>query len=413
MKNIGMVLQSDFPPDIRVEKEAKALLEAGYNVFILAEQHKGQKREEVVKGARVRRVKITTKYSYKKLQSLRFYFAFKSSLWEREIEKMISDSGIEILHIHDLPLVRTGIEVAKKKNLPIVADLHENYPEALRVWKVNNKKTKIKDFFLSPLKGFKRWENYERKCVGEVDKIIVVVGEAKERLLKYGISGKKITVVSNVVDIDNFTNIDTDENIIQKYRNNFMISYIGGFGPHRGIDCATEAMRYLKGSIEEIRMVLVGDKNKNYMEVLKQIAIRHGVYDLIDFVGWQPFEKIPSYIRASDVCLVPYNKNPHTDAALPHKLFQYMLEGKPVVVSSCKRLKRVIEETNSGLVFEAGNEKELADKIIDLYKNENLRRELGKNGKKAVQGRYNWQKESRKLINLYRELDNYHRGKEV
>lgn len=99
----------------------------------------------------------------------------------------------------------------------------------------------------------------------------------------------------------------------------------------------------------------------------------------------------------SDVCLVPHNKNSHTDTTIPHKLFQYMLEGKPVVVSSCKPLKRVVEETDSGLVSEAGKKKDLADKIIDLYNNENLRRELGENGKKAAQGRYNWQKETGSL----------------
>lgn len=408
-----MVLQSNFPPDIRIEKEAKALVEAGYNVFILARYDKGQKKEETIKGVRVRRVNITAKYFPKKLQSLRFYFGFKDSFWEREIKKLVNDFGIEVLHIHDLPLVRTGIEVAKKNNLLIVADLHENYPAAMQVWKVNNKKTKIKDFLLSPLKGLKRWENYERKCVEEVDKVIVVIEEARERLLKYGISEKKITVISNVVDVDNFTNINTDENITQKYKNSFVISYIGGFGPHRGINCAIKAMKYLKGSIGGVRMVLVGHKNKNYMEVLKQLALRHGVYDLIDFVGWQPFEKIPSYIRTSDVCLVPHNKNPHTDTTMPHKLFQYMLEGKPVVVSSCKPLKRVVEETNSGLVFEAGNEKELAHKIIDLYKNESLRRELEKNGKRAVQGQYNWRMESKKLINLYRKLEDYYGRKEI
>lgn len=151
--------------------------------------------------------------------------------------------------------------------------------------KSSNKKTRIKDFFLSPLKSFKGWKNYERKCVGEVDKVIVIVEEAKKRLLKSGISKKKITVISNVVDVDNFSDINTD-------------------------------------------------------------------------------------------------------ATIPHKLFQYMLEGKPVVVSSCTPLKRMVEETNNGLVFEAGNAKELADKIIDLYNNKNLRGELGKNGKKAIQGRY-------------------------
>lgn len=90
-----------------------------------------------------------------------------------------------------------------------------------------------------------------------------------------------------------------------------------------------------------------------------------------------------------------------------------MLEGKRVVVSSCKPLRRVIEETNSGLVFKAGNGKDLADKVIDLYNNPSRRKELGENGEKAAQSRYNRWLKSKKLTNLYRQLGNYHTRKKI
>jgi len=397
-----MVLQRSFPPDIRVEKEAKALLKEGYNVFLLAEYNGEPKKEEEVNGVIVRGINLGNTL-LKKYHQLRFYLTFKHPSWEREIKKFVKDFNIEILHIHDLPLVKTGLEVAANKKLQIIADLHENYPAGLQVWRGTNK-TKIEDFFLGYLKSLRRWKAYERKCVEQVDKVIVVVEEAKERLLSYGIPGKKITVISNVVDIDNFTNMNSDLNIIQKYKDNFVISYVGGFGPHRGIDCTIKAMKYLKENISKVRLVLVGNKNTGYADKLRQSALTRRVYDLIDFIGWQPFRKVRSYLKASDICLVPHNKNPHTDTTIPHKLFQYMLEGKPVVVSSCRPLKRIVEETNSGLVFEAGNEKDLAEKLVRLFRDGALRKELGENGRKAVQRQYNWQKGSKKLVNLYREL---------
>jgi glycosyltransferase involved in cell wall biosynthesis len=121
------------------------------------------------------------------------------------------------------------------------------------------------------------------------------------------------------------------------------------------------------------------------------------------FVDWQPFEKIPSFVASSDVCLVPHHSNPNTEASSPHKLFQYMLMGKPVVVSSCKSLQRVVEETGSGLSFKAGDRQALASAVVKL-KDEGVRRRLGEAGRRAVLKKYNWGRTSSKLVRIYEHL---------
>ena len=71
----------------------------------------------------------------------------------------------------------------------------------------------------------------------------------------------------------------------------------------------------------------------------------------VRFEGWVEFSRVPSYLAASDVCILPLVRSVQTDAALPHKLFQYMLMGKPVVASACVEMSRVIEESGCGLLF--------------------------------------------------------------
>ncbi len=78
--------------------------------------------------------------------------------------------------------------------------------------------------------------------------------------------------------------------------------------------------------------------------------------------------------------------------------------GKPVIVSDCQPLKRVAEETGCGLVFQAGEPINLAQKIVTLYNNEDLRNRLAANGKQSVEQEYNWQRESKKLLELYQKL---------
>ena len=94
------------------------------------------------------------------------------------------------------------------------------------------------------------------------------------------------------------------------------------------------------------------------------------------------------------------------DAALPHKLFQYMLMGKPVVASACVEMSRVIEESGCGLLFPPGDSDALAEALIRLTDAE-IRAELGEHGRQAVHDRYDWSRSAVKLLEMY---DKPHQG---
>ena len=67
--------------------------------------------------------------------------------------------------------------------------------------------------------------------------------------------------------------------------------------------------------------------------------------------------------------------------------------------------KRIIEETEAGLVFRAGDHRDLADKLIRLYNSPELCQKLGRKGKKAAtEGRYSWRYSGDMLINLYKAI---------
>ena len=60
-KNILMILQSDYPPDIRLTKEMKTLLLAGFTIYLLCNNNKRFVQQEVIAGTHVHRLK---KYSW-------------------------------------------------------------------------------------------------------------------------------------------------------------------------------------------------------------------------------------------------------------------------------------------------------------------------------------------------------------
>jgi glycosyltransferase involved in cell wall biosynthesis len=107
----------------------------------------------------------------------------------------------------------------------------------------------------------------------------------------------------------------------------------------------------------------------------------------------------------ADVNVIPHQSNGHTDNTVPHKLFQGMMAAKPLLVSSSAPLKRLTEKYQSGLVFEAGNSKDFAEKVLTLYRDKNLCAQLGENGRRVtMEENVNWEHDQKDLVALYANL---------
>ncbi|MDZ7345428.1 MAG: glycosyltransferase WbuB, partial [candidate division KSB1 bacterium] len=93
--------------------------------------------------------------------------------------------------------------------------------------------------------------------------------------------------------------------------------------------------------------------------------------------------------------------NSANDSTIPHKLFQYMLLEKPVLVSDAAPLKRIVEECKCGKVFRSDDPKHFSDMIQTLYESSES---YGANGKRWVEKKYNWENTSKNLITLYSSI---------
>ncbi len=391
-----MVLKGKIPPpDIRVEKEAGTLIRQGHEVHLLLERRPGEAFVEVIGGLHLRRDVMMSPLR-EKWHRYTFSFTFRDPLWRRSIERFSRERAVEVLHVHDLPLLKEAVTVGRSLGIPVVADLHENYPAGLQVWYTSRLKKKT-------IYNYRRWARYEESILREVAAVIVVIEESRDRLVRLGVPVRKIHVVPNTASTERVT-MPIDGEIVDRYRDDFVLTYIGGFAPHRGLDTVIRALPLVRKRISRLKLVLVGDRNERYQRYLARLARGLDCLDLIEMTGWQPFEKIWSYIKASSVCLVPHARNPHTDTTIPHKVFQYWSLEKPVIVSDCPPLKRVVEDAGGGLVFHSHDPEELARRILTLSDDVEMRCGLGRAGRRAFLDRYNWDSTSGELGRLYRNL---------
>jgi glycosyltransferase involved in cell wall biosynthesis len=402
--NIGMILNAPYPSDIRVVKEASALIEAGHQIHLLCIKRSNEKSKEVVDGIHIHRIKVATS-----LYGMAFWdsinaIQFIHPLFKSALKNFIIENSIQALHVHDLPLAGTALTMQTKLKVKVVLDFHENYPEALKIWfswQTNPiAKLKNKIFF-----NYKKWLSYENAVVKKADRVIAVVEEMKQRLLDtHQIPWEKVVIVTNT-ETKEFARFPKQNDIYgSDLQNKFIITYTGNIGPHRGVDTAIEAMQHLK-THKNIVLVIVGSGSKSVIAKLHALVNQYDLKDQVVLLGYQPFSNFPSYMANASVNIIPHHQNPHTDNTIPHKLYQNMLSGKPVLVSSSTPLKRVVEEIGSGLVFEAGNHEDLASKILSLYQDKNLAESLGKNGfEAAYNGAYNWETTKLTLVQLYQSL---------
>ena len=393
---IGMVLDNGFFGDLRVENEVMSLRAAGFEVSVLCFEHKDKHTPiQQYHGADIIKVYLPLSFKKKMKGLANFIIDPYTSFWAKQISKYIDDHSIDVLHIHDLYMLGAAYKAnsKSKSKLPIVADLHENYPAALRYYKFST------TFPGNVLISVPKWERTEKKWVNQADYVITVIEEAQKRYQKLG--AKQVYVVANYVNRSEFLGSHKNS-LTQANASSYSALYVGGFDTHRGIEAVVKAIPKIKTKIPEFKLVLVGTgSNEND---LKHLAKELDVESAVSFEGWQNPNQLPAYLDASDICLIPHLKTEHTDNTIPHKLFQYMLLKKPVVATNCDPIERIVNETKSGLIYASNNSEEFADKIIELYSNKNLGFQMGENGYKAVKEKYNWEETSKTLIDLYSRI---------
>lgn len=391
-----MILDNEFTGDPRVENEVISLQKAGHEVFVLCFNYGNKKDMEDFHGAKIIRKRIPLQVK-KKLNALNnTIINLYPIYWKNIIIPFVKNYNVNALHVHDLWLVDAALRAKKKIQIPITLDLHENFPSALRHYKYST--TFPLKYLISP----EKWDKDEKTWSSKVDSIIVVIEEAKERLINLGIRDDKIHVVANYVNISEFTKNDKEltKALKAKYQQNKTLVYTGGFDQHRGLDYVIKATAIIINKIPDFKLVLVGGgKIENQ---LKELARSLKVEGFIDFAGYRPHAELSSYIEACNLCIIPHLKSLHTDNTIPHKLFQYMLMEKPVIASNCNPLERILKESKAGVVYPNDNPEVLAEEIINLFQNEERMRELGKKGKEAVLSKYNWTETSKNLTSLYK-----------
>lgn len=392
-----MILDGSFPPDPRVENEAVMLVQHGYEVHLYCLDYTNSaERYELIKGIHVHRQRAGKMLH--RLSALAYTIPLYHLLLLRSIDAFIRKSGVRILHIHDIQSARAVFWVNRRRKLPVFLDLHENRPEIMKYYTHVNSFPGRFTIFPS------LWKKFEYRYIRKADKVIVVTKEAREHYLqRIGVDPAKFFVVPNTVRKEFYTKFTLDETIINRYKQSFVVLYIGETGVRRGIETIIKAAALLRNKIPELKMVIVG-KSRADASYQKLIA-ETGVAELVELVGWQDQSLFQSYIHSSAIGVCPLHKNLHHETTYANKIFMYLAFGKPIVVSDCLAQANVVREYECGLISKEKDEDDFAGQVLKLYEDKELYHNYSVNAERAVRETLNWEEKSKELLQLYEDYD--------
>ena len=242
----------------------------------------------------------------------------------------------------------------------------------------------------------------EKRNMPKADKIIVVTSKLKQILIReYNVSENKIEVLENGANVDLFRPMERNR-VISKLRISEQFRYVcfvGNFATWQGLEYLIKSVPHVLKECPDARFLLVGDGDLK--ERLESMVKDIGVSDKVIFTGMVPYQDVPYYINASDVCVVP--KLPLKSGYSPLKLCEYLACEKPVIASRLNGFE-ILEEHQMGLLVPPEDEVALAQAIVRMLKDYSLREEMGKNGRQYVVKYRSWENVARKTLQVFEEL---------
>lgn len=224
----------------------------------------------------------------------------------------------------------------------------------------------------------------------------------KKALMDFGISEEKIKIIYFGVEVDKFTPGPKDETIIKKLelQHSPVIISLRNLEPLYNVETLIKAIPLVLQEAPQTKFIIAGEGSEK--EKLKNLAKELKVLKNIRFVGFIPNNELPKYLRSADI----YVSTSLSDAGISASTAEAMACGLPVVITNTGENEKWVKDGEGGYLIPIKSPKVLAERIIHLVKNKNLREKFGKINRKIIEEKNNYLKEMGKMEKIYEEIIN-------
>ncbi|MEY4588868.1 MAG: hypothetical protein RL497_944 [Pseudomonadota bacterium] len=380
-----LFLTDNFPPEVnapasRTFEHCREWVKAGHQVTVITgvpnfpkgnvfEGYKNRFwQKEVVAGIQVIRVwtyvSANEGFVRRTLDYLSYMVTgFLASLFVRRVDVVVGTSP-------QFFTVCAAYMTSLFKRVPWVFELRDIWPESIRVVGAM-KQSRLLDLL----------ENVELFLYRKASAIVSVTHAFRTSLIKRGVSGDKIHVVTNGVDIGHFLPRGKDAELVQRHnlQDKFVAGYIGTHGLAHALDTILDAAKTLKYAADEnqFRFILLGDgANK---AVLRQRALAEGLDNVI-FVDSVSKDQVVQYWSILDASIIHLKRDELFTTVIPSKLFECMGMAVPVLHGVQGESADIVVSEEVGLLFEPESSDALIQGLRRMANDQQMRNRFKANG---------------------------------
>lgn len=363
-----MLAYTFYENDNRVIRYAEALVEAGYQVDVVALRRMGQERHERINGVDLYRIQRRTVNEKGRLSYLFKILTFWiNSSWF--VSRRHLRNRYDLVHVHSVPDFEIfAAWFPRLSGASLILDIHDIVPE-FYASKFNASKDSI--FFRALL-----WA--EKLSTAFADHVIIANDLWKERLLERSVPASKCTAMINFPDPAKFHPRCVDP---AQRNGRFVLLYPGTLNAHQGLEVAIRGLAKVKDRLPDAELHIYGE-GPSYLSLVR-LAEQEGVSDQVLFRPSVPLDEIAELMAQADLGVVPKRADSFGNEAFSTKILEFMASGVPVLISRT-RIDEYYFDESLVRFFESGDADDLASQLIDLRDRQQQRERLRENGLRHI-----------------------------
>jgi glycosyltransferase involved in cell wall biosynthesis len=362
-----MIRSNPINPDTRLEKEAKTLADAGYKVSLLGWLRFGEAPLlEKKSHYDIKRIKLRAPLG-------KVIILYLPIWWSLVFFHLLREEW-DVVHATDLDTFVPALFAAKLRKKKIVYDIFDFYVDMVTVpIPIRNVIAKF-DFFLM------RYAD-----------ALIIVDPSRLKQIHRDNDSSVVIIFNSPLDNNHITDIK-----FQKNESCFKIFYAGMLYEDRGTASVIEVVK--NNNTIKLEIAGWGQYEKELIRLMDKESN-------ITFNGILPYDEVIQRTLQSDLLFALYDPSiPNNRYASPNKLFEAMMCEKPILVSDGTAMADIVRKENCGIIVPYGNVGAIRQTIGMLKDDPQLCRQLGANGRKAYEQKYNWKIMGRRLVKVYENL---------
>ena len=296
--------------------------------------------------------------------------------------ELVKSMKPDLIHAHFAVDSVCALPLAKELGIPLITTFH-GFDATI------SRKALI-------LSGSPSWINYalmRKKLSHQGDLFICVSDFIYKRVI--GMGFPKERTVRHYIGVD-------IENIKPEFKvsSNFQIVHVARLVETKGTEYLLKALAKARQRLKNIKLKIIGDGPLK--EFLVSMSNRLGISESVDFLGIQPHNEVIKFMRASDLVILPSIRSRNgAEEGLGMILLEACAAGKPIIGTNTGGIPEVIKDGYNGFIVSERNEVELAEKIVDIFSDNDLGKRMGFAARKHVEKHFNIDNQTKELEKIY------------